>query len=376
MDIYIDRDELSATLTAALSVVERRAIDVAAFAHVLLDATGDGLVITAANNEFVYSAPLVANVQRSGNLSVDATTLAQTVRSLPEPTVRILATKGGRVTVTSGRASFTLPASPSADFPKPAEFTAANTATIAAPDLRRLIETTAYAVAQEDHRFGLNGLHLETYSRDGTPVLRAVATDGHRLSGNEAEYRGDLFTMPRRLIPRKATAVLRKLLPDDGDVLMAIGDGAMKVEMSGRSLWVRLLEGEFPDYRMVVPEGDGRQIRMRVADLLACIKRVSILTNDRARATRFEFGASGEVTVSVHNADKGEITETLACEIDCEPIAIGFNVAYLAEVLPSVGTEEVCLQAAHALAPCLVRPVTEDGPGGGFFAVVMPMRLD
>lgn len=371
MDLYIDRDELSRGLARVQTIVERRSTH-PLLAHVLLHARDGGLRMTATDTEVAFIGDLAANVEKGGEVAIDAASLFQIARSLPEPTVRLTLGNGQRLEVTSGRARFRLPGFPAEEFPQLPAFDGQGSATVSEGDLRRLVECTHFAVATDDVRYGLNGVHLEQAESEAGPRLRFVATDGHRLASASAAYEGELVLTPRTLIPRKALQVMRKLLEgDEESVELSFGQGAIRLSRPGQTFWFRLLDGEFPDYNAVVPKDHKMQARVAREAFNATLRRVMILVADRARAVRFGFG-DGELEIEVHNVDRGEVKEVLPVEVDGEPMTIGFNARFLQEVLGVLRGDAVALQSSNPLAPCMLRDPEDDSA----FFVVMPMRLD
>ncbi len=370
MDLYIDREELGRGLARVQSVVERRSTQ-QVLSHVLLVAREGGLRVTATDTEVAFIGDLAANVSKPGQLAVDAANLFQVVRSLPDPTVQLVGAAGNRLEVRSGRAAFKLPGIAAEEYPPLPAFDVTGTAILAGAELRRLVEQTSFAVATDDVRYGLNGVHMEQVTTPDGARLRMVATDGHRLASAECAFDGTFAVSPRMLVPRKALTVLRKLLEGDESIEVAFGTGAIRLARPGQMFWFRLLDGEFPDYRAVVPaEGQHRVILDREA-ISAVLRRVAILVQDRARAVRFAF-SEGELEVDVANADRGEIRETLPVELEGKPLTVGFNARYLGEVLGAVRGDRVSFELAHPLAPCLVKGLGDDRA----FFIVMPMRLD
>ncbi len=371
MDLYIDRDEFSRGLARVQSVVERRSIQ-PVLSHVLIHARPDGVRITATDTEVAYIGELGANVERTGELAVDASHLFQVVRTLPESTVRLSEGPGNRLEITSGRAFFRIPGIPADEYPPLPAFDARGTATISEGVLRGLVEKTSFSVAQDDNRYGLNGAHLEERTDTKDRTLRVVATDGHRLSAAEATFEGELAVSPRMLIPRKALAVMRKLLDGvDEPVELSFGEGAVRLSRPNQTFWFRLLDGEFPDYQAVVPTECKHRALLRKSDLTGTLKRVSILVQERARAVRFSFSEE-ELEIQVHNVDRGDVKESLPIELTGDAITVGFNVRYLQDILSVIRGDRVQLEMAHPLGPCLIRDPDEEGA----FFVVMPMRLD
>lgn len=373
MHFFIDRDEFSRGLAYVQGVVERRSTQ-PVLSHVLLHAREGGLRMTATDTEVAFIGELAANVDKGGEIAVDAANLFQVIRSLSDPTVEISVGANQRLEIKCGRSHFKLPGMSADEYPALPAFDARGTAKIREGTLRRLVDQTSFAIATDDARYGLNGAHLEERAEGDQKLLRFVSTDGHRLSIAEGPFEGTLAITPRMLVPRKALAVMRKLLEGgDGEVEIAFGEGAVRLTRAPNTFWFRLLDGEFPDYKAVVPKQGKHKIRLRRDELLGTLKRVAILVQDRARAVRFAFDeASQQVDIQVHNVDRGEVDEKIGMEIDGPSITVGFNVKYLQDILAVTEGEHVLLEIDHPLGPCLVRD--PDAERASF--VVMPMRLD
>lgn len=371
MDIYIDRDELSRGLARVQGVIERRSTH-PLLSHVLLHAREDGLRLTATDTEVAFIGELAANVTTQGQLTVEASSLFQIIRAMPEATVQLVTTANHRLEIRSGRSSFKLPGFPAEEFPSLPAFDQRGSVKIVENELRRLIDQTHFAVASEDDRYGLNGVHMEERVVDGQSRLRFVATDGHRLSSAETSVEGSLHLAPRMLVPRKALAVMKKLLTGRREpVELGFGDGAVRLSLPGQTFWFRLLDGEFPDYEAVVPSDNKVFAMLEKGALLSALRRVSILVSERSKAVRFAFSEE-EVEIQVQQVDRGEVKEAVPLELDGGAITVGFNARYLQDILSVIDGEQVRLSMAHPLAPCLV----EDPKVDGAFFVVMPMRLD
>ena len=195
MDLFIDRDQLGRGLARVQGVIERRSTH-PLLSHVLMDAQEGRLRITATDTEVAYIGDLAANVEKSGDIAVDAANLFQIVRALPEPTVQLSRQDNNRLEVRSGRAQFKLPGYASEDYPPLPPFEARGAAKVTEGALRRLVEQTSFAVATDDVRYGLNGAHMEEAELEGARVLRMVATDGHRLSAGAGRVRGGARAQP------------------------------------------------------------------------------------------------------------------------------------------------------------------------------------
>lgn len=371
MELYIDRDALSRGLARIQGIIERRTTH-PILSHVLLHARDGALRTTATDTEVGYVGEVAANVEKPGELAVDAASLFQVVRALPEPTVHLVVVDGNRLEIRSGRANFKLLGVRAEEYPALPPFASEASATLTATELGRLVEQVQFSIATEDVRWGINGAHLEQVEVEGQPMLRMVATDRHRLACAQTAFVGSTRFTPRMLVPRKALGVMRKLLEGvEGEVTLDFGEGALQLSLPSETFWFRLLDGEFPDYKAVVPSEHKHVAVLRRTELAATLKRVGILVPDRARPVRFVFGES-ELEVDVQNVDRGEVRESLPLELEGGTVTVGFNARYLVDILSVMRGDRVVLQLAHPLAPCLVRdPEADDA-----FFVVMPMRLD
>lgn len=371
MDLYIDRDALGRALSRIQRVVERRSTQ-PVLANVLLHARDNALRLTATDTEVSYIGQVEANISDPGELAVEADALFRIVRKLPEPTVHLSIGDRERLVIAAGRSSFELNALPAGEYPALAPFEAQTRCTVVDRDLLLAIDQTAFSIATEDVRWGINGAHLEQVDSDTGPRLRWVATDRHRLAVSQLPFEGEVAFPPRMLVPRKALSVLQNLLTgSDEPITLGFGEGSMQVRREGDQFWFRLLEGEFPDYRAVIPAEHTHTVLIDRTTLDAALDRVTLLLSERARPVRFAF-SDGELVVDVENHDRGRVEEVVPCEVDGESITVGFNGRYLRDVLRALSGDRVQLQLSHALAPCLV---TDPDVADAFF-VIMPMRLD
>jgi len=370
MDLYIDRDELGRGLARIQGVVERRSTH-PVLSHVLLHAQGEQLRMTATDAEVAFIGDFSANITTPGEVAIDAASLFQVVRTLPDATVRLQLGAGHRLEITSGRAFFRLPGVAAEEYPPLPAFDPMGSIRVKEQDLRRQVERVAFAVSTDDTRYGLNGANLEQVDGDDGPLLRIVSTDGHRLSAADIPFTGELVLTPRMLVPRKALAVIRKLLDGTGEISVEFGDAAMRLIRPGQTFWFRMLDGEFPNVYAVVPTDGRHKVLVQRSTLTDTLKRVQVLVQERPRAVRFAFTES-ELSAQVHDVDRGEVDETLPAELEGDPITIGFNSRYLADTLSVMSGERVLLEMGHSQAPCRVT----DPDDSGAFYVIMPMRLD
>ena len=372
MDLYIDRDQLILGLSRVQGIVERRPTT-AVLSHVLLSAQGQSLRMSATDTTLTLVADYVARVESEGEISVDAQNLFAIARSLPGPTVHLVAEAGGRLAVTCDRAEFHLVGLAASEFPPLPARDDRSTLGVRSLDLLRLIEETVFSVSADDNRYGLNGAHLEEVTTDaGDARVRVVTTDGSRLSWSEAPYEGEFGMGRRMLLPRKALVELRKLVEaDESRWEIAFGERSATFVTEGLHLVVRLVEGEFPDYRKVIPPIWKRRVELSREPLTDALRRVAIVATDRNHSVRFGFEPDALV-VEAHNVDLGDAREEVPCELDGPAMKTGFNVRYFADLLSATRSDRIFLEMGEPLDACIVRIGDRDD----CLFVVMPMRLD
>ena len=372
MDLYIDRDELIRGLARVQGIVERRTTN-PSLAHVLLSAQGDRLRLTATDTVLALVSDYAARVEREGELSVDAQTLFQIARTLTQPTVHLRMATGNRLAVRCGSAEFNVVGLSADEFaPLPTRSDKATMA-LSGGTLRRMIEETLFSVSPDDNRYGLNGAHMEEISgKDGSNRVRLVATDGSRLSWSEGVYEGEFGMGRKMLLPRKALGEVRKLIDlDENAWEISFGERSATFSTTGLTLMVRLVDGEFPDYRQVVPHGFKRNVVLPRDLFTKALKAVGIMASDRNHSVRFAFEGDSLV-LTAQNVDSGDVREEVPAELEGDPLFTGFNVKYFQDILQATSSDSLQLELGDALDPCLVRMPDRDD----CMFVVMPMRLD
>ena len=364
MKLTAKREELLAPLQSVIGVVERRQT-MPVLANVLLSARDKHLVMTGTDLEVELAATSAIQLESAGDITVPGRKFLDILRSLPAGVDLALTTEGEKVTVRAGRSRFTLTTLPAAEFPVLEEIHAQQTLTLSQGAFHRLIDKTHFSMAQQDVRYYLNGLLIET--EDST--LRAVATDGHRLALCETT-----LTAPGRsgqvIVPRKAILELQRILGTEGEIELAIGTNHIRAQIGDIRFTSKLIDGRFPEYGRVIPHEPPR-IALADRDLLRqALQRTAILSNEKYRGIRVGV-KSGLLSLQAHNPEHEEAEDQLEIEYEGEEIEIGFNVNYLLDALSAIETDRVELGFTDANSSCLIR-----APGlAEARYVVMPMRL-
>ncbi len=299
-------------------------------------------------------------------MTVPGRKLLDIFRALSEKTQVTVATEGERVTIKAGKSRFTLSSLPAAEFPVVEEINAQQTLTLSQGDFRRLIDKTHFSMAQQDVRYYLNGLLLET---DGK-TLRAVATDGHRLALCEAELETKAKNNQQVILPRKGVLELQRILGGDGSVDLAIGTNHVRAQIGDIRFTSKLIDGRFPEYGRVIPANPGKQVEADREGLRQALQRTAILSNEKYRGVRINFKPD-LITIQAHNPEQEEAEDQVEVAYKGDEVEIGFNVTYLLDALSAVDSEKVVLGLTDGNSSCLVR-----APGAATSKyVVMPMRL-
>ena len=374
MDLTIERSGLIKALARANDVVERRGT-VPILVNVLLDASGEMLRITATDLDLQIVEVTEAAIAAKGVVTVSARTLFDIARKLPDGAqVRLLA-GDGKLAVTGGRARFSLPTLPVADFPLIAEAEMPTQFMLPVGVLKRIIDRVRFAVSTEKTRYYLNGIYLHAGDAfgDPEPMLRAAATDGHRLALIRVPLPDGAEDMPGVIVPLKCLSALRKLLDDaeaESEVEIALSETKIRFHLGDAVLTSKLIDGTFPDYTRVIPTANDKLLRLDPASLALGIDRVATIASDKTRAVKMAV-ARNVVTLSVTSAENGTAAEEVPGDYAGEAIEIGFNARFMLDVLAQIGGDSAEVHLADNTAPTLIR---EHADSESLF-VVMPMRV-
>ncbi|MFZ8897338.1 MAG: DNA polymerase III subunit beta [Alphaproteobacteria bacterium] len=374
MRLMIDRNVLLRTLSHAQSVVERRNT-IPILANVKLDVADGKLSLSATDMEIgLLEAADADPASQPGSATAPAHTLHDIVRKLPDGAQVELAldSEAERMIVRAGRSTFQLAVLPTADFPSLADSEMPIGFKMAARDLRTLIDRTRFAISTEETRYYLNGIYFHTADHEGVKVLRAVATDGHRLARAEAPLPDGAAGMPGVIVPRKTVGELRKLLEEAGDayVEVSVSETKIRFAMNGVVLTSKLIDGAFPDYERVIPAGNDKSVQIDRQAFKDAVDRVSTIATEKSRAVKLAL-QQGAIVVSANNAEAGAASEEIEADYDAESMEIGFNSRYLLDIANQIEGDIAELVFADPAAPAILR----DKADASALYVLMPMRV-
>lgn len=369
MELTIRVPELLKALLRAQGVVEKKTT-MPILANVLLQATSkDSLTISATDLEIALTSQYEAKVAKTGTITLGAKPLYEIMRSLPPDLVTLKQAANQWVEISSGKVSYRVVGMAADTFPSLPQFEDVDFFPIERKVLKEMIDKTLYAVSLDETRYNLTGVYFEATA--GSPGLRMVATDGHRLSVIERPAISPPSLKEGVIIPRKGVVELRKLLEEsDEDGRLGFAENSAVFERGATRLTMRLVDGRFPDYQQVIPAASSRRVRAHRQQLLDALKRTSILSPDKTQGLRFEL-MRGALALTCNNPDLGEAREEIEVEYDGEPLKVGFNARYLTDVLSVLTDDRVELELTDELSPGVVRGVGSEG----YRAVIMPMRI-
>jgi DNA polymerase-3 subunit beta len=368
MEIKAKRDDLLATLYWTQSIVERRNT-MPILANVQLEAHKNSIRVTATDLEVGVRGEVDGEVVKEGTVTVNAKKIYEIIREVPNEQVQLKRLENDWVELRSGKSVFKIVGMDAKEFPQFPKFDGKGMSTMPASTIHEMIERTIFSVSTDETRYSLNGVFIE--EGEGGKV-RMVATDGHRLAFEEKSV-GSLGLSKGVILPRKGLSELKKLLESgaDGAVSLGFKDNMGLVTKEKIELFMRLIDGDFPDYTKVIPKGNPNIARLEHDELLQALRRVSILSSERYKGIRMEF-SDARVSISANNPDLGEAVEDIEAEYKGKPLSIGFNARYLLDVLGVLtGEGEISIELKDELSPSIIRKAGIDS----YLYVLMPMRL-
>ncbi len=373
MKITLERNHLLKSLGHVHRVVERRNT-YPILANVLLKAADDRVELRATDLDIEVTEMVPAMVSTPGTTTVPAHTLYEIVRKLADGSEVRLDTDGSdNMVLTSGRSRFNLACINPDSFPDLKSGSFGHEFQMPAPALRELIERTQFAISNEETRYYLNGIYFHTVdvSNAGT-LLRAVATDGHRLARAEIEAPAGAGGMPGIIVPKKTVGEVQKLLDGaDEDVKVEVSDTKIRFSLGSVVLLSKLIEGTFPDYDRVTPKNNDKRMVVDRQSFAVAVDRVSTIASERGGKAVKLNAREGMLELSVTNPDHGTASEELPVDFETEGFEIGFNARYLLDIIGQIRSENAVFLFNDAGSPTLVR---EEGEARALY-VLMPMRV-
>lgn len=372
MKFSIKTAEITKALFRTQGIADKRST-MPILSHVLLDARGgqDTLVVNASDHELGLSGHYDADVSTPGAVAVHAKQLYEIVKAFSTQTVEIEKQDNNWVEIRSGSSRFRLVGMAAEMFPAMPQIGTTRAFTVEPDKLSRMIDRTIFCVSSDDNRHNLNGIYCESPQ---PYMLRMVATDGHRLAMVTNPVDAESPLSKGVIVPRKAFYELRRILSDasaaNETVTLAFADNACTFRVGKVELASRLIDAHFPNYKQVIPQAAGKQIKLSRTAVGDALKRVSLLSQGRAWGVKLLL-SKGVLELVAEDPDFGDAHETLEIQYDDGPLNIGFNARYLLDVLGLMAEQGFVFEVADDLSPAVLKPIEDRS----FLAVVMPMRF-
>lgn len=370
MRLTISREKLQEGLNAVTPAVPAKST-LPVLANILLQTTDKGVRLSGTDLDMAVSTEVLADVESAGAMTIPARKLADIARELPAAPVKISSFGDQRVTIECGRSKFKLLGLAKSEFPVFPAVSFDNASRIAAGDLQKLISHTAFAVSTEETRPILNGVLWQMQD----DLMRMVATNGHRLAkmeiaartGSSREARGEF------IIPPKALEQIQRLFPAEEELEVAHGENHVGFRSPFTAVYSRFIEGPYPSYEQVIPQDNDRVAVIDRTALTSALKRMSVVASDQTHRIRMTFN-SAMLKFSVSTPDLGEGQDELPARYTGDPLDIGFNAAYLLEILRCMPTEEIRMTFKAPERAATVEPEAWSDPAK-YLCLLMPLRL-
>ncbi len=372
MKFIIERAKLLPSLAHVQSVVERRNT-IPILSNVLLRGQDGQLSLSATDMDLEIVESVPAEIVRAGATTAPAHTLYEIVRKLPDggQIEFDVNAETGTLSVRCGRSNFRLGCLPTEDFPQMAGAAMPVSFELGAAELRSLIDRAKFAISTEETRYYLNGIYMHAAKVGDVSMLRAVATDGHRLARVEMALPDGAADMPGVIVPRKTVNEVRKLLDDvSGPIRIALSDTKLRFSFDHIVLTSKLIDGTFPDYERVIPSGNDKVLEVNPREFATAVDRVATIATEKTRAVKLTIDR-GSLTVSATSPESGSATEELEVMYNANPLEIGFNSRYLLDITQQIEGDGCRLTIADAASPTIIRDTTDPSA----LYVLMPMRV-
>lgn len=372
MHFTIEREIFVKALARVQGIVEKRST-IPILSNVLIQAENDSIRLIATDLEVGMKTSYPATVKKSGKITVSAKKLYEIIREFPEGEVSFIAKENCWIELRCGKALFNIVGLSPEEFPYFPDTDEQTFVKIPSELLKEMIEKTSYAISTDETKYNLNGIYFREMEENGTPNLRLVATDGHRLALYQADV--DVSAIPQLqkgvILPRKGVQELRKITEEgQGDVELGFFDNNAVVRRELTTVVMRLVDGEFPDYERVIPKTRDQEAFIDRDTMLHVLRRVSILASERSRGVKLRV-ATNMLELSSSNPELGEAREDLEIDYQGPEVVIGFNARYLLDILQNIDDETIEMVFKDQVSPALISPQGK----AEYRTVIMPMRL-
>ena len=372
MDFRVNSTDLLKALSHIHGIVEvRHTLPI--LSNIIITTNDNSLSLSSTNLDIFCSDDLEAEVGQNGSTSVSASTFYEIVKRLPSGSEihASLSEEDSTLVLKCGRSKFNLTTISPDDFPKISHDDLNIQFVLSATELKRMIDKTKFAISNEETRYYLNGVFLHQTQKNSIDILRAVATDGHRLAQYDIPLPQGAKDMNGIIIPKKMIQELRRVLDDaNGDINIQLNENKIKFSFNNMQIISKVIDGTFPDYTKVIPQSNDKSITTNNDELKKAIDRVSTVSLEKSRAVKLSL-SNNLLSLNVNSHDLGNASEDLEIDYSYDNIEIGFNSKYLLDITSQIQGKEVQILLSDSASPALITDPDQDG----VIFVLMPMRV-
>ena len=375
MDFRVNSTELLRALSHIHGIVEvRHTLPI--LSNIIITTHDNLLSLSSTNLDIFCSDDLEAEVSQNGSTSVSAATFYEIVKRLPSGSeIHIsLSEEDSTLTLKCGRSKFNLTTISPDDFPKISHDDLNIQFVLSATELKRMIDKTKFAISNEETRYYLNGVFLHQTQKNSIDILRAVATDGHRLAQYDIPLPQGAKDMNGIIIPKKMIQELRRVLDDaTGDINIQLNENKIKFSFNNMQIISKVIDGTFPDYTKVIPQSNDKSITTNNEELKKAIDRVSaVAINEETKSKAIKLIIeSNKISLSVDSTSRGSAIEEIDLDYNNEKVEIGFNSRYLIDICNEIDGDKINLKFLNSTSPAIILDNTDEN----LFFVLMPMRI-
>ena len=372
MNFTISRNDFSKALTKVKGIPVKSAT-VPILNHLLLTTEGESIVITALDTDIWIRVEAKAQVFDEGSIALPAEPFFRIIGKLPDETVLVELQENDRVRITCGNARFNLSGLSAEEYPKPPDDTEEETFTVPSKTLKRMIEKTVFAASKEEYRYNMSGVRTEIFGENGNKTIRMVATDGRRLAISDTESTNGVPVLDEGItIPLKGCfALLRMARESKDEIELSIKGNSLTASKDNEKITIRLIGEDFPDYKRVIGDGEGKILSSNRKALKESLERILIMADGMSKLVLFNITGDDCLEIRASNNDLGDAEEHLSVQSDVEEMTVGFNAEYLLECLGAMESKEVKITLKDESSPALITGDNDEG----FKCVVMPISI-
>ena len=355
-------DLVSAIQTVQNVITTKSALPI--LSNILIETQNGILRLTATDLDIGITCVIPVDIQEAGAITIPAKRFSDIVKEFPLEMVSVTTKKNNQVTIDSDLCQFKIMGLVKEEFPKLPEFKDKKVIKIDQGVFKQMLSLTAFAVSLDETRYVLNGILFKI----NKGLLTLVSTDGKRLAIAERKLVSEVDVDMSMIVPLKTIQELNRNLKDEGELSLVVSNNQALFDLGNVGIVSRLIEGEFPDYKQVIPPASENKMKVMRSQLLLAVKRAALLATPDYQAVKFEI-FKNKLVISKSTPDVGEFHEELVVEYQGKEMVIGFNPVYLIDILKNLNTEAVSLELVDGEKPGVIRI-------NGYVYIVLPMRLN